>query len=449
MLLRGCWEARAHAGAPMQAPVLIIGGGISGISAAYYLRMFGIGSIVLEGRPDRFGGRIWTSRAWPDAPVDMGASWLTHEEWSPLAQLVRKFGIKTAPSDLLNFTLSEANGRQLSELEALKLLALYTETYAKVKVLAAQRQQRKLPDIPASDGFAQVIASQRLSAQVHRQLQFFINFGIEEPNASPLKKLSLYHWDDDLVLLQLYTSVFPQGYGQVVEKLAAGLDIRLNHVVSKIDYGPRGVHIVTNRGEFQAPFGIVTLPLGVLKSKKVTFSPDLPPWKTGAIHRLGFGLSDKVYLRFPRVFWNPQADLVNRIADTPEDRWSTWINVFKYDQKPILFAFNRNEYATQLENMTNTQVIDQAMAVLRKQYGSKIPDPVGMQRSRWGNDPFSMGTIPSMPPGATPNDYNLVAAPVSGRLLFAGDGTNDLLNGLVLGAFMSGQREAIRIKNLM
>ena len=103
---------RARA-ASTTADVLIIGAGMAGVSAASALRASGINPIIIEGRSDRIGGRIWTSFKWSDAPVDLGASWLTHETINPLAKLAAESGITTAPSNLLNFTLSEADGEIL------------------------------------------------------------------------------------------------------------------------------------------------------------------------------------------------------------------------------------------------------------------------------------------------------------------------------------------------
>ena len=45
----------------MDAPVAIVGGGISGLSAAYYLAKAGIPSVILEARP-RLGGVIQSER---------------------------------------------------------------------------------------------------------------------------------------------------------------------------------------------------------------------------------------------------------------------------------------------------------------------------------------------------------------------------------------------------
>lgn len=53
----------------------IIGGGLSGLSAAYYLKKEGISCTIIEAR-DRLGGRIYTKYDEHDAPLELGATWL-------------------------------------------------------------------------------------------------------------------------------------------------------------------------------------------------------------------------------------------------------------------------------------------------------------------------------------------------------------------------------------
>jgi monoamine oxidase len=431
-----------------QADVLIIGAGMAGVSAGSALRAAGIHPIVLEGRSDRIGGRIWSSYAWPDAPVDLGASWLTHATINPLATLAEQNGIQFVESNLADLALSEARGRVLPDAEVARLALLHAGVYADVKLLAQQRIDQNLPDLPASDAFAKVYAARGFDPATLQKLYFFLNYSVKEPEASPLCDLSLKYWDDDYVFVQLYTAVFPQGYVQLVNRLAMGLDIRLNHVVSAISYGPQGVSVATNQGQFTAPYAVVTLPHGVLSSGAVEFSPPLPAWKQGAIQRIHTGLSDKLYLRFPSVFWNPAPNTLGRIAETEESPWSTWINFYKLAGVPMLMVFNHADYALQLEAMTDTEVTDTAMQVLRKQYGRSIPDPIGMQRSKWAADPFANGTVPHTPPGASGNDYALMGMPV-GPLGFAGDSTTDEVPTLVFGAYLTGQREANRILTAM
>lgn len=55
--------------------IIIIGGGLCGLTSAYLLAKEGIKTTILEAR-DRLGGRIHTLRNHGEAPIEMGATWL-------------------------------------------------------------------------------------------------------------------------------------------------------------------------------------------------------------------------------------------------------------------------------------------------------------------------------------------------------------------------------------
>lgn len=58
---------------PKQHTVIVVGAGISGLRAASVLQRHGIHVTLLEGRPDRIGGRIFTFRhPKKAAPRDIG-----------------------------------------------------------------------------------------------------------------------------------------------------------------------------------------------------------------------------------------------------------------------------------------------------------------------------------------------------------------------------------------
>jgi len=99
------------------------------------------------------------------------------------------------------------------------------------------------------------------------------------------------------------------GYGQFANSLASNpspLNIRYNHCVEKITYSQNGgratpeiedmpITITCNNGDtIHADAVVVTVSLGVLKSRSISFEPELPDYKKEAISRLGFGLLNKV-----------------------------------------------------------------------------------------------------------------------------------------------------------
>lgn len=121
------------------------------------------------------------------------------------------------------------------------------------------------------------------------------------------------------------------GYSILPLALCENQNIRLKRVVKKISYnksGKRKFHRLFNRilyflgVEIQVENGedtkaetpetyrgeavLVTVPLGVLKEKVVTFDPPLPDEKQSAIDRLGFGNLNKVKIKnfFENIFFS-------------------------------------------------------------------------------------------------------------------------------------------------
>lgn len=70
----------------IESDVLIIGGGLSGLSLAYFLRDSGLNIHIIEGR-DRLGGRIETITTSDGCPIEMGATWLGNQHTTLLSLL--------------------------------------------------------------------------------------------------------------------------------------------------------------------------------------------------------------------------------------------------------------------------------------------------------------------------------------------------------------------------
>uniref|UniRef100_A0A2R5LNP7 Lysine-specific histone demethylase 1A n=1 Tax=Ornithodoros turicata TaxID=34597 RepID=A0A2R5LNP7_9ACAR len=293
---------------------------------------------------------------------------------------------------------------------------------------------------------------------------------LEFANATPLHNLSLKHWDqdDDFEFTGAHLTV-RNGYSCVPVALADGLDIRLNTAVKQIRHGNNGVEVLATNTRsssgllsFKADAILSTLPLGVMKQavqgnpnlpNTVQFIPPLPEWKVSSIQRLGFGNLNKVVLCFERVFWDPNANLFGHVGSTTASRGELFLfwNLYR---APVLLALVAGEAAAIMENVSDDVIVGRCIAVLRGIFGN-VPQPRETVVTRWRADPWSRGSYSYVATGASGNDYDILATPVTPpsvgssqslpRLFFAGEHTIRNYPATVHGALLSGLREAGRI----
>ena len=236
-------------------------------------------------------------------------------------------------------------------------------------------------------------------------------------------------------------ALFAAGYGQIVDCLAKGLDIRLEHPVTQIDYAGRRVVLRTGPGTtFDAAMAIVTVPLGVLKSGSPVFQPALPRRKRRAIDQLGMGVLNKTCLLFDDVFWQQAVELVGYVgAETGQ--WAETLNLYPYTGQPILMMFNAGSYGARIEAMSDTEIVAEALEALADMYGP-VPPPKDALITRWRSDPWSYGSYSYVPVGASFRRHSDLARPVDGKVFFAGEATHRDCPATVHGAFLSGVRAA-------
>jgi monoamine oxidase len=191
---------------------------------------------------------------------------------------------------------------------------------------------------------------------------------------------------------------------------------------------------------------VVTAPLGVLKSGSITFSPHpLPTWKRAAIQRLGFGNFEKVVMRFPEPYWATEHAHIFHLSHPNAMDFPLIVDYFYLEKVPILVAFNTGSHAIALRGKSDQEITSHMLSVLRKVQGGPIPSPTQQFVTRWGNDPFTRGSYSYIKIGSTPADQNALAAPVAGRVLFAGEASSTDRYGYADGALSTGIREAKRL----
>ncbi|MEZ4563192.1 MAG: FAD-dependent oxidoreductase [Thermomicrobiales bacterium] len=362
---------------------------------------------------------------------------------NPIWRLCRDLGLRTVRTDWDDLVVYDVDGRLLSPSQSSTDAARYRSAYRK----ARRWGNRQLVDTSLQDGIDFAVRTRTLSPYDQRALDFRLNFEVEQDYGEDAASLSNWWYDQDSWLGGRQDSYLVDGYGQLVENLAKNLDIRLSTVVSSVAYGAFGVRVSTNRGVQQAAYAVVSVPLGVLKANRITFSPALTRAKRGAIARLGVGTLNKLYLGFGERFWDDREAIGFQSASRGE--WSLWMDLEHILGEPILMALNAATFGKALESYSNQDTLDAAMTVLRTIYGRSIPDPQAAQITRWSQDDYSLGSYSHIPLGATGRDYRILSTPSADRLFWAGEATNRKYPQTVAGAYLSGQRAAQQILELV
>ncbi|XP_065322303.1 lysine-specific histone demethylase 1A-like [Gordionus sp. m RMFG-2023] len=203
---------------------------------------------------------------------------------------------------------------------------------------------------------------------------------------------------------------------------------------------------------------------------KIIFDPPLPEDKVAAIQRLGFGVVNKVIIHFDKIFWDPSCQMFGYAGcSTPESRGEFFLFWCVNKTSPILTAIISGYAARLLEKLNDDLLVDRCLTILKRIFGNdNVPFPKESIVTRWGADIWSKGCTSYLPPGVSSKEYDVMSLPTrakytgddnsqnSGNLtknsdykiFFAGEHTSSINPGTVLGACISGMREAVRISQM-
>lgn len=420
----------------VQADVIVIGAGMAGLAAARELQAEGLNVKVLESQ-EKVGGRVRTNRE-IGVPFDEGASWIHGPDGgNPITQLGREAGASTYRTANRTETIYTPDGELISESEVASLVGQYQQVMTEVQANAG-----------VNDSVEDVL--QRLYPEVLQDPigLYLISALLEFDTGTDISRLSARHFNDadafpgDDVL-------FPNGYDAIPNYLAQGLDITLNTRVTAVDYSGERTIVTTNDQIYEAPYVVVTVPLGVLKNDVIQFTPALPSQKQQAINGIEMGMLNKFLFTWGETFWTNEAQHIG-CAVEEKGRFIYFLNANTFAPSAnALMGFAFGNYGLETESMSDGQVVDAAMDSLRRIYGSGIPQPSNMLRTSWSSNPHSYGCYSFFTKGYESSVLEVLGQEVDSKLFFAGEHTTSLYNATVHGAYLTGIREADKIKQLV
>ena len=454
--------------------VVVIGAGLSGLSCARELHIAGYNVCVIEAR-HRIGGRVYTNRSW-DTRIDFGAAWLHGLDGNPLAEyaLNNIKNLTTHKTDEQNTIMYHSNGTQLSQ-------QCIFQTY--MKFMATQEQ---LNEYMHQKYNSNTICHQSLYDALHEYYRnnystmkfdsiddklafnYLLSFNESLQNAS-LHDLN----GRDYALGTEYDGgdhIPSAGFHAIAISLANGLNIQTGVEVQHIKYthDNDGIPHVTiecgnDKPVIECNIVVNTVPIGVLQSNAISYTPQLPSQRIQSINRMGAGLYNKVILRFDRVFWST-ADYIGYMYDIESNTHqhelhdltklhiphkNVWfVNYYNITNQPILVAMLSAEFAHECEKLSDIDTVQLVINRLQHMYPNQVSKCVDSQVTRWGSDPYSRCSYSYLPTGASIDDIIELQKPVDNTIFWAGEHTSTARFGYTDGAYDSGLREAKRIMEL-
>lgn len=247
------------------------------------------------------------------------------------------------------------------------------EIEGKIEEFQLARVEKNMPDITARVGLQ--LMGWKSNRPIENVLEYF-RFDFEHAKPPELISFySLYSRGQD------YFVSDPRGLWSFYKDLYQPLmkQILLGRHIAKIKYSEYSVEVHTKNNEiFEADYALCTFSTGVLSSDTITFDPPLPKWKKEAISTNPMCVYTKIFLKFPRKFWDDHEFILHA------SKRRGYLPVFQDLDRPgilpgsgILLITVTGEEGKRIEEQTDQETKTEIMKTLRKIYGEKIPDPTG------------------------------------------------------------------------
>lgn len=460
-ILASCLKKDPGPEVPFNGNVVIIGAGASGLYAADILNSKGIKVSVLEAA-SQIGGRIQSfrnsngitdslvfdtkNRTIADFPVELGAEIVfgTDSSWG---KVISNLNLTTVPLE------ASATNKFIIDNKAMAAADLQSDS----EFLEAQRFVSALPSYSGSS------VTVKTATGAGSRTQGILNSQIGNFYGTTNEKLGISLLSQDLKTRSHDGKVFTMKANPMQDILLSRFSdvqslVETNKQVTAINYGSDPIVITLKDGsQVQASKLILTVPISVLKSGGISFSPALPADMTSSLSRMGMDPTLRVILDFKKNFWGENSGFIWGGTTAPQ-YFSAGIGRSEF-YRTMSITINGAK-AAELSAKTPDLMIADILAELDGLYAGQgtlyirrnldTADPnvnkIIYIIKDWSKDPFIKGGYSYPLASATVTDRITLGKPISNKLFFAGEATDIKGDaGTVSGALSSAERVSAEV----
>lgn len=435
--------------------VVVVGAGLSGLTAAHYLRKKGIDPIVYES-DKRMGGRIKSSHRFDNGQLytELGAEFINSNH-KDMFRLIRELGLKNKVLDTFDDKL---NGREWLYVRGQKysLLDLVQELNAIYPQIIADKSRLHIPDQSAK--FDQISIADYIDRMpVSLWVQSLLNSAFTGENGLETSEQSA------LIFLTTFgakTNAFNPfgesderykiigGNEQIITALAQKVDtdIRFEHRLEGVLENSNGsVSLTFNQGggrllEETADAVILTLPFTILRN--IDFAVSVCDEKCQAIQELSYGANTKFILETKQRIWREAGSLGFLLNEVVHNGWDSSQLQHNNSGTGTYTVFLGGEEAQKAALGTEARQLSRCMPVLNQAFPGFEGACTGQnQLVYWPGNPHVYASYSCFSIGQMTRFAGQAFAPV-GNIFFAGEHCSDDFWGYMNGAAETGRKAA-------
>lgn len=436
--------------------IVIVGGGMAGLNAAYTLQKSGLNASIFEAS-GRTGGRMYSALDLfhPGQCTEIGGEFIDSIHADVLS-LVEEFGLDLIDTD--NEVLSSAfffGGQHYTEAE---IIEAFREVAPRIAAdYASTGDVVNFRDDGGASALDQMTLSEyfdRIGADgVLRELlevAYVTEYGLDAHDQSALNFLFLVGTDlsSGFEIFGVSDERFKVvgGNQRVVDELAVRLEdqIELDHRLASIRPDGAGYSLSfdvdAGTREVRADIVILTLPFSTLRQVDLR-ALALPRFKTRAIEELGYGMNAKLFAATDSRPWRRQGFAGDTFSD--EAYQLMWDNAqLQPGDGASLTFYSGGAAGLQVGEGSPEEQVERMLPGAERTFPGTRTAYVGRaRRFHWPTHPFTLGSYACYRPGQWTSIAGAEIEPVD-RLFFAGEHCSYEFQGFMNGAAETGRQAA-------